>query len=277
MPSCSNFDPTLFECSEPKQLTDAAGKPRLGSMTGFFNYPGCGYYDVSFQVPKARTPFGTKSFEEGADANKRKKSLKYELIDPVFLKWLRKFDETFLKAAMENREKWWPTKMKNGKSTMTDKAIAERFFPSVKYSKNPDDSINDEYPPAMKLSAFLPGEKRACKVSIITRENTRYVQTAGTLDDVSPNSQIIMRVAPVSYWVSPSLGFGVQWSAVEIGVFREAASAEQVGLVLDLPVVEAPSAGGLKRKAEDDPKAGDDLELEDDPTGEICVEETLVY
>jgi hypothetical protein len=156
---------------------------------------------------------------------------------------------------------------KNGK-VMTDSAIEKKYFPLVKYKRDEEENIDPQYTPTMALQAYTEKSSRPCKVSLLELDEAKqtYIKRPGTLDDIQRNSQVVVRIAPLNYWVNMATGFGFKFVALEVGVIIRPAVLPE--LVMDLPVKEyddseEPPAKKIKVEPKVEPNEtsmGDDTE-----------------
>lgn len=267
--SIATFDPNEFTFSDPKKMDKVAGN------MGYINYAEHNNRDVHFQLRRARTPFGFSAFGgDSAPTNPNKKSFKYELTDGPTLEWMQAFDEHTLNFFLENKEKMW-SYLGDDVKQMPDDVVRKTFNPCARY---PQMKFSEEFDytktPNLKLNVYLQNEKRKCTFSILrkvyyTKENGdkafRYDEEPADESAVTKGCQLIVRIAPVSYYVG-SKGWGVNWAAVKIGVFESESAPETPGFELDAPIVQKKRAldptDGLpqdetkKAKTEDDEPEG---------------------
>lgn len=157
---------------------------------------------VEFQLTAERAPFGVNRTDPNGNPVEKRYNLALAVEDENNRVGLEEFDARVVKYFHENAKTYWPKK-----KNLTLEDVQRMYRPVLAPSSDPD-----KYSPLMRLKIHKDPDNPNgnTKIFVVTK-NAKGEDTyndAGSLDDISRNSQVTVVVRATCAWM---LGGGIQF------------------------------------------------------------------
>lgn len=198
------FDVSKVSLSEPKG-------PDGKAKTVYVNYSKGNRLIV--QTPEMRMPFGLSKWDnDGKSTPKFSLGLSFDDMDSrssvkAFYDMLVKMDDLAVETAIKHKKTWFKGK------PYTDDTLRAIFTPSIKFPKDKEGNVKNDYPPTFKVSLGYNEKENVLTTEVYDAHKNQInlldCETKGA------RAAVIMQCAGI--WMT-QMGFGLSWRAIQVRV-----------------------------------------------------------
>jgi len=156
-----------------------------------------------FQTPLLTTPFGLSSWDDG------KFSLNVSLTDEVLLNKIKEIEDRFIDEGVAQSMPWFK------KAKASRDVVAELYTSTIRYPKNKEGEITDQYPPTLKITLPYKDGKIDCAGYRKIKSTGEVTEMEITKENIFGRCNLVAIIKCTSIWIIGNK-FGCTFKAEQI-------------------------------------------------------------